>query len=219
MAATGTWIHLPTTTPTCTGRTGEKNGHRHVHTRTDDYTHVHRSKRRKRAATGTWIHVQGPTPTCTGGTGGKGRPQARGSTSRGLHSRVQVEQKEKGGQRHVDPRPWACTHVYRSNRRIKAATGMLIHVQGHTPTCTGRTGGKGRPLARESTSSGLYPRVLVEPEEKKGHWRVDLLPGDYTHVHWSNTRKKEATGTWNYVQGPTPTYTGRTRGKGRLQAQ
>ena len=56
------------------------------------YTHVHRSITRKRAA------------------------QTRESTSRGLHSRAQVEHAEKDGYTHVDPRPGAYTPVRQSEK-------------------------------------------------------------------------------------------------------
>ena len=131
-AAIGTWILVPGPTATCTGR--------------------------NRAATSTWIHVHGPTATCTGRTSGKGRPQERGSTSRGLQERAQVEQTEKGGDRPVDTRAGAYSHVHRSNRRNRAPTGTWIHVQGPTSMFTGRRGGKVGPKTRGSTSTGLQAR-------------------------------------------------------------
>ena len=138
-------------------------------------SHVHRSNMRKRAATGTWIHVQEPTATYTGITGKNEPKQACGITSKGLQPRAQVEQAEKGGHRQVDRRPGAYSHVQRSNRlkrtdtgtlihysqvnrsnmRKRAATGTWIHVHMPPGTCTGRTCGKGRRQARESTSKGL----------------------------------------------------------------
>ena len=111
---------------------------------------------------GGYGHVDprsGLTPTYTGRTQGKGRLQARGSTSSGLHPHVHVEHTENGGYRHVNPRQGAYTHVNRSNTRKRAATGRWIHIQGPTPTSTFRTHGQGRLQARGSTSRGLHPRA------------------------------------------------------------
>ena len=147
------------------------------------YNHVHRSNRQK------------------------GRPQVRGSSSRVLQPRAQVEQAVKGGHRHVDPRQG---DVHRSNRQKKAATSTWIYVHGHTASCTGRTGGKGWPQARGSSSRGLQPPAQVEHAKNGSHRYVDPRPGAYSHVHRSNRRKSAATGTWIHVHGATATCTGRT---------
>ena len=69
----------------------------------------------KRADTGTWINVQRRTTTYTRSTHGKGPVEARVSTSRGVQSRTQDQQTEKGRYRHVDPCPEAYSHVHRAN--------------------------------------------------------------------------------------------------------
>ena len=241
-AATGTWINVQGPTPPCTGRTHGKKptgGWIHIHGSTllcTSRTHgrgrlqVRGSTSRglhpraeveqsEKAATGPQIYVQGPTHPCTGQIHGKGRLLARGFTSRGLKPRSHVEHAENGGYRHVDARPGAYTHVHKSYTRKRAAKGTWIHVQAPTPTCTGRTHKKRRLQARGSTSRGQHPRALVEHAEKGGDRYVDPRSGAYTPVHGLNTRKRTATGTLIKVQGPTPTCTGRTRDKGRLQAR
>ena len=209
-----------------------KSGYWHVDSHPGAYTHVLCSNPRERAAAGPWIHVQGPRPSCTGRTREKLRLQARRFTSRNLQPRervkhtkkcgcrrvdpsprayTQVEHTEKLGYRHVDPRPVAYTRVHRSNTRKRAATGTWIYVQELTPTCTGGPHGKGRLQARGSMSSGQDPRAQVKHTKKGGHRHVDPRAGAYTLVNRSNTRKKAAKGTWNHVQGPKPSCTGRTR--------
>ena len=218
-AASGTWIHVQGPTATCTGRShgkgralargstsfglqprglvehAEKGRHWHMDQRPGAYSHVIWSNTRKRAASGTWIHVQVPTAWCGGRTRGKGRPLARGPTSRGLQPRALVEHEQKGGHWHVDPRPGAYSHVDCSNKRKSVVTGTWIQVHGPKATCTSRTRGKGRQLARRSTSWGLQPRAPVEHEEKSEYWQVDPRPGTCCHVHWSNTRKNASTCT------------------------
>ena len=62
----------------------------HVNERSKEYTHVHK------AAKGTWMHVQMHAYTYTGRKHRNRPAQARGCTSRGIHTRAQGVHTEKG---------------------------------------------------------------------------------------------------------------------------
>ena len=66
---------------------------------------------------------------------------------------------------------------------------------------------------------GVQPCTQVKHAGKCLHRHVDPRPRAYSHMHRSNTRKWAGRGTWNHVQGATPTSTGGTRGKGPTQAR
>ena len=201
---------------------------------------MHRLRSPKRAGTWTLNHVQEPTATCTGPEARKGSAQGRGSTSRGLPTRAQVERHEKGRHRGLDPRPGDDSHGQRSNSPKRAGTGTWIFVQGPTGTCTGpertgtgtwnhiqgptdtrtcRTARNGTAQGRGSTSRGLPPRAQVEQPEKGWHKDVDTRPWAYRHGHKSYSPKRAGTRTWIHVQRSTATCTGRTPRKGPVQGQ
>ena len=106
--STGTWILVQIRTTTCTrsthrkwpveareslskgiqpraqGQHTEKSRYRHVESRPEAYSNVHKANIPEKAGTCMWIQIQGLTATCSQPTHRLGQEQARGSTFGGL---------------------------------------------------------------------------------------------------------------------------------------
>ena len=113
---------------------------KHVDTRT--HTCIKRTQR-KGPSTGTWKYVQMRSHTCLGCTQREWPVQARGSTSKSVHTRAQCIHTEKGQYRHMEARPYAYIHVHKAYTPKRAGTCTCKHVQTLTHTYIKRTQRKG----------------------------------------------------------------------------
>ena len=110
--------------PRAQGEHTEKSRYR----RAEAYTQVHRANTPKRVGKGTWIDVQRRTSTYRRGTHRKGPVQARGSTSKRVHTRAMGVHTEHGNYSNMDPRPHTYKHEHRAYTLKRAGTGTWIHV-------------------------------------------------------------------------------------------
>ena len=173
--------------------------YRRVEPRPGAYTHVHRPYTPERAGTATWSHVQGRTHTCIGRTRRNGPVQARGATSRSVHTRAMALHAGTCRDRHLEPHPRAYTREHIPYTPERTGRGTWSYVQGRTHACTGRIHPNGPVQKREATSMGVHTSAEGVHTGTGRYRHVERKPGAYTRALRAYTQERSGTVAWSHV--------------------